>query len=104
MDNENKTNLTEFSSIVAAFAETMSEKYSDTFDRGLVLIAVDATNPQSVQRQTAVLGDPTALTYGVMKELQDGSEFYDLLQTTLNVMRQYKSSNNGFDFDINKQG
>lgn len=95
--SENKTKMTEFSSIVAAFAETMSEKYSDTHDRGLVLIAVDATDHNSVQRQTAVLGDPTALTYGVMKELQDGSEFYDLMRTTLGVMVKYKADKNGFE-------
>lgn len=86
MDNNEKAK--EFTQICAAFCDTMHEKYSNLEDCGIMLIAVNATDNQNVIRETMVLGDGAALTYGFLRACHDDdSAVLELLKMTASVSK-----------------
>lgn len=88
MDNNEKEKAKEFSQICSAFCDTMHEKYSNIDDCGVLLIAVNATDTSIVKRQTMVVGDSAALTYGLLKACHDeNSAVMELLKMTAGVSR-----------------
>ena len=88
MDNNEKEKAKEFSQICSAFCDTMHEKYSNMDDCGVLLIAVNATDTKNVSRQTMVVGDSAALTYGLLKACNDeNSAVMELLKMTASVSR-----------------
>lgn len=103
MDNNEKAK--EFSQICAAFCDTMHEKYADLEDCGILVIAVNATDTQNIKRQTMVIGDGAALTYGLLQAVHDeNSAVLQLLKMTsevskygklLHTLERYINNNNG---------
>lgn len=86
MDNNEKAK--EFSQICAAFCDTMHEKYADLEDCGILVIAVNATDTQNILRQTMVIGDGAALTYGLLQAVHDeNSAVLQLLKMTADVSK-----------------
>jgi len=104
MDN-NKEKAKEFTQICAAFCDTMHEKYSNLEDCGIMMIAVNATDNANVSRQTMVVGDSAALTYGLLKAVHDeNSAVLELLKMTadiqkygmvLDMLKNISNNNNG---------
>ena len=98
MDNNQKAE--EFTQICSAFCETMRAKYAGMEDCGIMLIAVNATDTSSVKRQTMVLGDGAALTYGLLHACHDDeSAVLELLKAARVYM--FGSLLNTFDRNIN---
>jgi hypothetical protein len=103
MDNNKKAE--EFTQICSAFCETMHKKYAGMEDCGIMLIAVNATDTSSVKRQTMVLGDGAALTYGLLHACHDDeSAVLELLKMAASVskygnlshtLERYINNNNG---------
>lgn len=85
MDNNEKAK--EFTQICSAFCETMRAKYAGMEDCGIMLIAVNATDNQNVIRETMVLGDGAALTYGFLRACHDDSAVLELLKMTASVSK-----------------
>jgi len=99
MDNNKKAE--EFTQICSAFCETMRAKYAGMEDCGIMLIAVNATDTSSVKRQTMVLGDGAALTYGLLHACQDDeSAVLELLKMAASVSK-FGSLLHTFDRNIN---
>lgn len=99
MDNNEKAK--EFTQICAAFCDTMHEKYSNLEDCGIMLIAVNATDNANVSRQTMVVGDSAALTYGLLKAVHDeNSAVLELLKMTASVSK-FGSLLHALDRNIN---
>lgn len=75
--------------ICGAFCDTMRAKYAGMEDCGIMLIAVNATDhPNNIRRQTMVLGDGAALTYGFLQALQDDdSPVLELLKNTADICK-----------------
>lgn len=87
MDN-NKEKAKEFTQICAAFCDTIDEKYSDLDDCGILVIAVNATDPKNVQQQTVVIGDGAALTYGLLQSVHsENSAVLQLLKMTAEISK-----------------
>ena len=100
MDNNNKK-AEEFTQICSAFCETMRAKYAGMEDCGIMLIAVNATDTSSVKRQTMVLGDGAALTYGLLHTCHDDeSAVLELLKMAASVSK-FGSLLHTFDRNIN---
>ena len=99
MDNNEKAK--EFSQICSAFCETMRAKYAGMEDCGIMLIAVNATDNQNVIRETMVLGDGAALTYGFLQACNDDdSAVLELLKITSSISK-FGSLLHALDRNIN---
>lgn len=79
----------------------MRAKYAGMEDCGIMLIAVNATDTSSVKRQTMVLGDGAALTYGFLHACHDDeSAVLELLKMAASVSK-FGSLLHTFDRNIN---